>query len=377
MPATVPATSDTAATNLTQPGDNHDIRRTVAPADHRRTRATTRETDVRLTPEGQRVLGCLVEKALATPDHYPLSHNALRTACNQSTGRDPVVAYGEEEVRAGLDDLKAHQLVRTEYARGSRVPKAAHRLEEQLDLDGAQQAVLALLLLRGPQTPGELRSRSTRLHAFASVEDVEAVLTGLAEHRFGPLAELRPREPGRREARWAHLLTTATPTTDDPTAPSTADPTATAPRTTDPTAADPTTPPATPTAATTGRYRRFHDAVLAGDIDTAVAQLADDVVFHSPAVHRPYEGRDATAAILRMVAEVFEDFRYVDVLDEGERAGLVFAARVGDREVQGWDYLRFDEQGRIVEFTVMVRPLTGLQALVEAMRARLEAPPLG
>jgi uncharacterized protein len=320
---------------------------------------------VRLTPEGQRVLGCLVEKALATPDHYPLSHNALRTACNQSTGRDPVVAYGEEEVRAGLDDLKAQQLVRTEYARGSRVPKAAHRLEEQLDLNGAQQAVLALLLLRGPQTPGELRSRSTRLHPFDSVEDVEAVLTGLAEHRFGPLAELRPREPGRREARWAHLLTTAAPTTD---------PIATAPTATDPTATAPAAPPATPTAtpaapAPAGRYRRFHDAVLAGDLDTAVAQLAEDVVFHSPAVHRPYEGREATAAILRMVAEVFDDFRYVDVLDEGERAGLVFAARVGDREVQGWDYLRFDEQGRIVEFTVMIRPLTGLQALVEAMRA--------
>jgi uncharacterized protein len=298
---------------------------------------------VRLSPQGQRVLGCLMEKALATPDHYPLSVNALRSACNQTTGRDPIVDYTEEDVRAGVDDLKAHELVRTEYARSSRVPKSAHRVAEQLDLDPAQQTALALLLLRGPQTPGELRSRAGRMHRFASVELVEAVLGSLAAHRFGPLVALLPREPGRREARWAHLL-------GDPPANDVIE--------------------ATPSA---GRYRPFHDAVLAGDWDTAVAQLAETVVFHSPAVHRPYEGREATATVLRAVSTVFEDFRYVDVLDDGDRAGLVFAARVGDREVEGWDYLRFGEDGRIVEFTVMLRPLSGLLAVVERMQAALGA----
>jgi uncharacterized protein len=309
---------------------------------------------VRLSPQGQRVLGCLVEKALATPDHYPLSSNALRTACNQSTGRDPVVAYDDEDVRAGLDDLKAHQLVRTEYARGSRVPKTAHRLDEQLDLDVAQQTVLALLLLRGPQTPGELRSRAGRMHSFASVELVEAVLGSLASHRFGALVELRPKEPGRREARWAHLLGAPTPA-DTPAAET-------------PAAG---TPAADANHSPTGRYRAFHDAVLAADWDTAFAQLADGVVFRSPAVHHPYEGREATITVLRAVSTVFEDFRYVDVLDAGDRAGLVFEAQIGDREVQGWDYLRFDEAGRIVEFTVMLRPLSGLLAVVEAMQAAL------
>jgi uncharacterized protein len=296
---------------------------------------------VRLSPQGQRVLGCLMEKALATPDHYPLSVNALRSACNQTTGRDPIVEFTDEDVRAGIDDLKAHELVRTEYARNSRVPKSAHRVAEQLDLDPAQQTALALLLLRGPQTPGELRSRAGRMHGFASVELVEAVLGSLAAHRFGPLVELLPREPGRREARWSHLL------------------------------GDPATNAAAEAVPSAGRYRPFHDAVLAGDWDTAVAQLAETVVFHSPAVHRPYEGREATATVLRAVSTVFEDFRYVDVLDDGDRAGLVFAARVGDREVEGWDYLRFDDDGRIVEFTVMLRPLSGLLAVVEAMQAAL------
>jgi uncharacterized protein len=300
---------------------------------------------MQLSPRGQRVLGCLVEKALATPDHYPLSANALRNACNQTTGRDPIVEYTDEDVRAGLDDLKSHALVRTEYARSSRVPKSAHRLGEQLDLDEAQQATLALLLLRGPQTPGELRSRAGRLHTFSSVELVEAVLGSLAAHRFGALAQQLPREPGRRESRWTHLLGDAVP---------------------------PSTDAGAAAAAAMGRYRPFHDAVLAGAWDEAIDQLADDVVFRSPAVFRPYEGREATAMVLRAVSQVFEDFRYVDVLDAGDRAGLVFAARVGDRELEGWDYLRFDDEGRIVGFTVMIRPLSALTAVVEAMRALLE-----
>jgi uncharacterized protein YceH (UPF0502 family) len=312
---------------------------------------------MRLTAAGQRVLGCLLEKSLATPEHYPLTANALRNACNQTTGRDPVVAFEDADVRAGLDALKAHQLVRTEYSRGSRVPKSAHRVAEQLDLDPAQQTVLALLLLRGPQTPGELRARAGRMHTYASVELVEAVLGSLAHHRFGALVEQRPREPGRREARWAHLLDDADTTPEGASGP-----------TQDTSSPSKASAPDVPTR---NRWRTFHDAVLAHDMDTAVAQLADDVVFRSPAVHRPYEGKGATAAVLRAVTTVFEGFRYTDVLDDGDRVGLVFEARVGDRHVQGWDYLRFDGD-RIVEFTVMIRPLSGLQAVVEGMRLALE-----
>lgn len=300
---------------------------------------------MRLSPQGQRVLGCLVEKALATPDQYPLSLNALRTACNQTTGRDPVVAFSEEDVRAGIDDLKPHQLVKTEYARGSRVPKTAHRLGEQLDLDEAQQTVLALLLLRGPQTPGELRSRAGRMQTFASTELVEAILGSLAAHKFGALVELRPREPGRREARWAHLLGPESEGTGSAGAPG---------------------------AASKQPYRTFHDAVLAGDWNRAVDQLARDVTFHSPAVHHPYEGRLATATVLRAVGRVFEDFRYVDVFDEGDRAVLLFEARVGDRDLQGIDLLRFDEEGLITDFTVMIRPLSGLTALADRMQQELD-----
>ena len=301
---------------------------------------------VELSPPAQRVLGCLVEKALTTPGQYPLSDNALRTACNQTTGRDPVVDYDDADVQAGIEELRPHRLVRTEHTRGARVLKTAHRLDDQYELGTAEQAVLAVLLLRGPQTPGELRARASRMHPFAEVEEVERVLAALAERRGGPLVALLPREPGRREARWTHLLGPA-PAGGDPDAPTTG------------------------TAGRAGRYRPFHDAVLAGDLATAIAQLAEDVVFRSPAVHAPYEGRETTGVILRAVGRVFEDFRYVDVLDEGDRAGLVFAARVGDRELEGWDYLRFDEQGRITELTVMIRPLSGLQAVVEGMREAL------
>lgn len=294
-----------------------------------------------LSPAGQRVLGCLVEKALATPQQYPLSLNALRTACNQTTGRDPVVAYDDTDVRAGLDDLKANQLVRTEYARGSRTPKSAHRLDEQLDLDDAQMALLALLLLRGPQTVGELRSRAERMHGFGSLELVEAVLQSLAAHRFGSLVALQERRPGQKEARWSHLLGPDTSTQAEAASDG------------------------------GGRHRAFHDAVLAGDWDTAIAQLDDDVVFRSPAVHRPYQGREATAMVLRAVARAFEDFQYVDVVDAGDRALLKFRARVGDRQLEGWDELHFDDAGRIRELTVMIRPLSGLQSLVERMQVLL------
>ena len=119
----------------------------------------------------------------------------------------------------------------------------------------------------------------------------------------------------------------------------------------------------------------FRAAVEAGDIDAGIATLADDVVFHSPVTFKPFEGKDATAYVLRAVFEVFEDFRYTDELHAGPVGALVFRARVGDREVEGIDLVRENADGKIDDFTVFVRPMSGLAALAEEMGRRLGAPP--
>jgi uncharacterized protein len=159
-----------------------------------------------LTAPEIRVLGCLVEKQLATPQAYPLTESALVAACNQSTNRDPVVSYDVNAVRRALIGLRQHGLAREVHRPGERAAKHRHLLDEAWDLSVAEVAVLAVLALRGPQTAAELRSRTERLHRFGSVEDVEAVLDRLAEHAAGPLAQLQERRPGQKEARWAHRL---------------------------------------------------------------------------------------------------------------------------------------------------------------------------
>ena len=152
-----------------------------------------------------RVLGALIEKALATPQHYPLSEQALVAACNQTTNREPVTEYGVAEVRRALIALRRAGLAREVHQPGARVEKHRHTVEDSLGLEPGEVAVLALLLLRGPQTPGELRSRATRLHAFDTVADVTAALDALAG-RAPPLVEHLERQPGQKEARHRHLL---------------------------------------------------------------------------------------------------------------------------------------------------------------------------
>ena len=149
----------------------------------------------------RRVLGCLVEKELSTPDAYPLSGNALLAACNQTTNRDPVLSLAAEEVEEALKRLMGDLLVWRE--RGARVLRWKHLVDEKLRLDTAGKAVVAELLLRGPQTPGELRGRSARMHAFGGLGEVEGVLTEL---RARGLVEELPRAPGQKERRWRHLL---------------------------------------------------------------------------------------------------------------------------------------------------------------------------
>lgn len=123
----------------------------------------------------------------------------------------------------------------------------------------------------------------------------------------------------------------------------------------------------------TAMSRPFRAAVESGDLAAIVGTLAPDVVFRSPAVYRPHEGRDAVGALLAAVSTVFEDFRYTAQLDDGDREVLIFEARVGDREVQGVDIIRFDAGGLVAELTVMVRPMSGLLALVDAMQEQLPA----
>jgi uncharacterized protein YceH (UPF0502 family) len=158
-----------------------------------------------LNPVEARVLGSLVEKELTTPEYYPLSLNALTNACNQINNRDPVVAYGEAEVNRALDSLRDQRLAFVVSGGTSRVLKFGHKFAETLELNRAETAALCVLLLRGPQTPGEIRGRSGRLHEFADIADVLATLSNLAG-RPQPLVVCLPRQPGTKESRYAHLL---------------------------------------------------------------------------------------------------------------------------------------------------------------------------
>jgi len=152
-----------------------------------------------------RVLGCLVEKQRTTPDAYPLTLNSLRLACNQSTNRDPVVDYGDSEIRAALERLGRRGWTRM-ASWGGRSVKYRHLLGDALGLSREQVALLAVLMLRGPQTVAELKARCERLHHFADNAEVEATLARLDGMEF---VHLLPKQPGQREERWTHLLAEA------------------------------------------------------------------------------------------------------------------------------------------------------------------------
>jgi uncharacterized protein len=158
---------------------------------------------VDIGPVEVRVLGCLLEKQRTTPDAYPLSLNALRLACNQSTNRDPVVDYDEPTIRSALNELSRRGWARLTSGAGSRTAKYRQLFDEALGLGDADVAVLTVLMLRGPQTLGELKQRPERLHRFASPDDLAQTLAALAERE---LAARQPRRPGERDDRYIHLL---------------------------------------------------------------------------------------------------------------------------------------------------------------------------
>jgi uncharacterized protein len=152
-----------------------------------------------------RVLGCLIEKQLTTPEYYPLTLNALVAACNQKSNRDPVVSYDEAAVSAAIEELRELNLVYLYYGSSSRAVKHKHMLPSVLELNEAETAVMCELMLRGPQTAGELRGRTERLHAFEGIGQVQETLDGLAG-RDEPLVLKLERQPGQKEGRFAHLL---------------------------------------------------------------------------------------------------------------------------------------------------------------------------
>jgi uncharacterized protein len=156
-----------------------------------------------LTPAELRVLGSLLEKQRTTPDAYPLTLNALRAACNQTTNREPVVSYDEETIRDALHHLGRRRWTRLTSSHGSRAAKYRHLLAEEMQITPEEQALLAVLMLRGPQTPGELLARTERLYHFDGADELHLVLEGLIERE---LAVRLGRRPGQREERYAHLL---------------------------------------------------------------------------------------------------------------------------------------------------------------------------
>lgn len=152
-----------------------------------------------------RVLGSLIEKEITTPDYYPLSLNALVNACNQKSNREPVMSLDETAVSAALANLTDQNLAAGTSGRDSRVLKYEHRLQEAFNFDRLETAILCVLLLRGPQTPGELRSRTERMHRFDDLEQVQSTLQRLMK-REPPIVAVLPRQPGTKEVRYAHLL---------------------------------------------------------------------------------------------------------------------------------------------------------------------------
>lgn len=168
-----------------------------------------------LTPEEARVLGCLMEKEATTPDSYPLTFNSLILACNQKTNRHPVVEYEEEEVAEAIDSLRTQRLVYRIDMAGSRVAKYRHNIDELMGLSRGGKALLTVLLLRGPQTLGELRTRTERMFSFATTQHVEEELRQIADEVDIPLWEKMPRARGQKEERYHQLLTHLP---DEPTA---------------------------------------------------------------------------------------------------------------------------------------------------------------
>ncbi len=234
-----------------------------------------------LNPVELRVIGCLIEKERATPQNYPLTLNSLRLACNQSTNRDPVVDYDDGEIEAALMSLREQKLTRIVHSTSNRAAKYRQVLHEHLHLRPDEMAALGVLLLRGPQTLGEIKARADRLHDFADLAEVQDALERLAAHDEGPLAERLERRPGQKDARYVHRLGAGDPTAMPAAEGVFNEPGAFSPQpAASPMAIRPDTPapdtPASPSG-TTGAPVTAAVASAAGADHAAVAALTDEV----------------------------------------------------------------------------------------------------
>ena len=184
------------------------MRKDAAGRDRNQAHRTTISKSVSqvLTDIETRVLGALVEKQVTTPEYYPLTLNALTLACNQKNNRYPVTSYAESQVSAAVESLREKNLAYVYYGSTSRVPKYKHVMPEVLHLNSAELALMCVLLLRGPQTPGELRGNGARLHEFTGLDEVEQTLNALITREPDPLVVRLPRQAGQKEVRFAHLL---------------------------------------------------------------------------------------------------------------------------------------------------------------------------
>jgi uncharacterized protein YceH (UPF0502 family) len=171
--------------------------------------------ELSLTENEVRVLGSLIEKDITTPEYYPLSLNALVNACNQKSNRDPVMQLDVDAVRDAISGLQERRMAGPVGGADSRVTKYEHRLQEVFNFTRAETAVLCVLLLRGPQTPGELRGRAERMHRFETLDDVQSALQKLMQ-RDPALVKVLPRQPGTKESRWVHLLAGDVATPESP-----------------------------------------------------------------------------------------------------------------------------------------------------------------
>ncbi len=177
------------------------------------------DVELQLDPIEVRVLGCLIEKDLSTPEYYPLTLNALVNACNQKSNRDPVVTVASEAVEEALESLRHKRLAMTITGPGLRVAKYEHRCGEVFNLSRPQLAVMAELMVRGRQTPGELNSRAERMYRFADIDEVQYTLDRLAAHEPEPMVKQLNRQAGTKEPRWTHLLSGDVAVDDLPAAP--------------------------------------------------------------------------------------------------------------------------------------------------------------